>query len=427
MGGYKVSPSLTPPPPSTMETTTTTATTTSTQDAQWSAIVDMIKTVASPAVLAASLESSDQITRRPLSPTNTKKRARQEDDESDDESLASSSSSPSKRTFVEEVARPLFLAHYVCYPQYREWLRESAPIWAHLCMAAYVEHVIDFRTKAGIQRTCDIELDKSLNMITLTPAAKETDKRDVIHSKIPIGDLGSEFAKIVINANKWASVEKLFNKPKGYLFECTFTLANGTQRSYFNVLYGEREQYNAILSSDVEAITTAIRFIMDEEIKIKDINDRMCAARIRTHERTMPAGQYFVGDPCYACPDSKWDGVLESTKYFSEPLQFINDLPTFCYPTWHGDGKYEDEFCVDSGTFGIIPMAVIRQWNKGCKPKESRLKTFARCGRVITFEKDFVASLRQGKFVFGSEVSVDTNTSHVHAEDSESEEEEEDF
>jgi hypothetical protein len=45
--------------------------------------------------------------------------------------------------------------------------------------------------------------------------------------------------------------------------------------------------------------------------------------RIKSVDVVVPAGQYVLGDPCYAVPDDKWDELLDSCNYFENPVGHI--------------------------------------------------------------------------------------------------------
>ena len=72
----------------------------------------------------------------------------------------------------------------------------------------------------------------------------------------------------------------------------------------------------------------------------------------------VPAGIYYVGDPCYHIPDSKWDDVLVATDYFTNPVFSDGEHYVLGVGTVYGDGVYYDqngnEYPVDSGTLGLV-------------------------------------------------------------------------
>jgi hypothetical protein len=83
-----------------------------------------------------------------------------------------------------------------------------------------------------------------------------------------------------------------------------------------------------------------------------------------TTEMTLPAGTYWVGDPCYVLHD-RWDEVCDLTITEDRGCldgEFrLKDGTVFAmYRTRHGDGAYRDqdnrEYPVDSGTLGAVQL-----------------------------------------------------------------------
>ena len=79
---------------------------------------------------------------------------------------------------------------------------------------------------------------------------------------------------------------------------------------------------------------------------------------------TMPAGRYWVGDPCYAVPNDRWMEWLEAADYQNEPRYLLAELdgrPVLGISTAYGDGQYwgrsgEGPFPVDAGLIGLVPV-----------------------------------------------------------------------
>lgn len=84
----------------------------------------------------------------------------------------------------------------------------------------------------------------------------------------------------------------------------------------------------------------------------------------------VPAGAYYVGDPCYAFDGEQWDALLESNDVFDTPVgTLVVPHPTkpgktrtvhvVAFGTMHGDGLYSDdkgrEYGVDAGLIGLVP------------------------------------------------------------------------
>lgn len=76
----------------------------------------------------------------------------------------------------------------------------------------------------------------------------------------------------------------------------------------------------------------------------------------------LPAGKYYLGDPCYVIDNDKWDEYLNP---FWEDrggiFEFDGHLCAAFYTRW-GDGCYDCSdgsiLGVDSGSIGAIPMVL---------------------------------------------------------------------
>ena len=79
----------------------------------------------------------------------------------------------------------------------------------------------------------------------------------------------------------------------------------------------------------------------------------------------LPAGRYWIGDPCYAIDGADWMQVLEDGEYFNTPT--IIDFKGFLIgaaSTSYGDGTYYDqdgrEYGVDSGLLGAVHTGLAK-------------------------------------------------------------------
>jgi hypothetical protein len=84
---------------------------------------------------------------------------------------------------------------------------------------------------------------------------------------------------------------------------------------------------------------------------------------------TVPAGDYYVGDPCYSVPDDLWMAWLEAADYTTPGREHvlvadIDGHPAVGVSTAFGDGVYEDwegrEYPVDAGLIGLVPVRVAK-------------------------------------------------------------------
>lgn len=84
----------------------------------------------------------------------------------------------------------------------------------------------------------------------------------------------------------------------------------------------------------------------------------------KTHYQvSVPAGRYFLGDPCYTVPNNLWGTLLQSCDFFDQPIGEVNGHKVLAFPTAQGDGLYEDqnghEYPVDAGLIGLVPEALV--------------------------------------------------------------------
>ena len=122
-----------------------------------------------------------------------------------------------------------------------------------------------------------------------------------------------------------------------------------------------------------------------------------------TDKHVFPAGNYWIGDICYAIKDSKWKGMIKSTgcfglemnskvKNWNDGCFTYNGEKCFVDGTAYGDGCYLDnhakEYGVDAGLIGIMPL--------GACDGDS-----LNGGHPIRFEYDFEVYADNGVFYFG--------------------------
>jgi len=125
---------------------------------------------------------------------------------------------------------------------------------------------------------------------------------------------------------------------------------------------------------------------------------------------TMPAGLYWLGDPCYSVPDDRWMEWLEAAEYDRQPyprylLAELDGHPVLGIGTAWGDGAYSGSdgnlYPVDAGLLGITPVEVVTEQPFG--------------SQLVNFPKDFECSYDNGNIILG----------HIVIETGESAEEEE--
>ena len=122
----------------------------------------------------------------------------------------------------------------------------------------------------------------------------------------------------------------------------------------------------------------------------------------RVIEVLVPAGRYFLGDPCYAVRGAKWHDLLNSCACFSRPVGAVDGAEVLAFRTAWGDGTYHDneglQYPVDAGLIGLTPRALIEDEN-----------AVANCGRWIEFARPALCSRSdKGLLTFGI-LKIDTS------------------
>lgn len=97
---------------------------------------------------------------------------------------------------------------------------------------------------------------------------------------------------------------------------------------------------------------------------------------------TLPAGTYWIGDPCYSVPKDDWDDLLNVSDYFGcggfgtrntppKGVYTFRGMPIAGFNTAYGDGVYEDEqgnrYPVAAGLIGAVPVAYAVSNPVGCR------------------------------------------------------------
>lgn len=119
----------------------------------------------------------------------------------------------------------------------------------------------------------------------------------------------------------------------------------------------------------------------------------------------LPAGQYYIGDPCYIIPDQEWtafcDVMFATSDYH---VTAFKDVPMLAGSTAFGDGVYADQlgnrYGVDAGTLAVVPREL---WDA-----RMSVEQVAKMGAIFTFDQPFTADCHRGVFNFGH-VHIDTD------------------
>lgn len=140
----------------------------------------------------------------------------------------------------------------------------------------------------------------------------------------------------------------------------------------------------------------------------------------RKHEVLVPAGKYFLGDPCYSVPSHLWMDLLSSAEFFyTNPIGTVSTpagtFSVLAFGTAYGDGLYRGSdgysYPVDAGLIGLTPVELIDA-NTTAMKADGQLRTDL--GKIIEFGRDIVCSGEGGVMTFGD---ITINTKDENEED----------
>lgn len=140
--------------------------------------------------------------------------------------------------------------------------------------------------------------------------------------------------------------------------------------------------------------------------------------------KTLPAGTYIVGDPCYSFESQEdWMGLLESGGLHDKPMPRIMEcevpekgLSFVASGTAYGDGRYEDQFGnsypVDAGLIGVVPTTTGKTLDEDWK------------SHVIEFDSPFTVAYEDGMIKIGH-LKIETGDAEDYEDEDQYEDEEE--
>jgi len=109
----------------------------------------------------------------------------------------------------------------------------------------------------------------------------------------------------------------------------------------------------------------------------------------------MPAGKYYIGDPCYVISGSEWSEFLDpywSVGGYGGVFDY-DGLSVCVFQTKYGDGRYEASdgamLGVDAGIIGAVPMEL-------CKGGDLALGTIVEFHEPFECARDYNGLLRFG-------------------------------
>jgi|SRR5579864_7308883 len=121
---------------------------------------------------------------------------------------------------------------------------------------------------------------------------------------------------------------------------------------------------------------------------------------------TLPAGTYYVGDPCYCFNCTSWEAIgAQNNGFKNNPMvATLNGHRLVALGTAYGDGRYTDQrgrtYPVDAGLIGAVPVDIIDD--------DSSYRHQPDCGHEITFPRDFPCYEEGGRIHIG-DIIIDTN------------------
>jgi len=79
----------------------------------------------------------------------------------------------------------------------------------------------------------------------------------------------------------------------------------------------------------------------------------------------IPAGTYYLGDPCYAFTEWSWSALLDQSEYFADHVAKLDGKTVVAFPTVYGDGTFLcqslGDIYVDSGMIGLVPVELAEK------------------------------------------------------------------
>lgn len=132
-----------------------------------------------------------------------------------------------------------------------------------------------------------------------------------------------------------------------------------------------------------------------------------------SNKMIMPAGKYWIGDPCYVFPhegllSEKWDEFLDEAEDFNDTTYVELDdgkIKIWAASTAYGDGSFIANsgklFSVDAGLIGIVPQETVDYLGREDNDLEN-------LGLFIEFNEPFIVQAQNGSFTFGY-LTIDTD------------------
>lgn len=117
----------------------------------------------------------------------------------------------------------------------------------------------------------------------------------------------------------------------------------------------------------------------------------------------LPAGEYYIGDICYALDNKIYEGIWGGNNYGNG--KYVCESHNFVVNTTHsGDGYFPSNspgvyYCVDAGNIGMVHDSLI---------DKHKLECLMKCGSMHIFTGDVSFEYDSGTF------TVDCKTDNFH-------------
>lgn len=106
---------------------------------------------------------------------------------------------------------------------------------------------------------------------------------------------------------------------------------------------------------------------------------------------TLPAGEYYIGDPCYIVSDDVWDQWC-TTHEMAYGCVITDGAKWVINSTHCGDGAFTGSdgrtYCVDAGTLGMVPASLF---------DPTKMKSAAKLGAFHTLDTEVTYRVSRGK------------------------------
>lgn len=101
---------------------------------------------------------------------------------------------------------------------------------------------------------------------------------------------------------------------------------------------------------------------------------------------SVPAGTYFLGDPCYAVPADAWAPLIENAGMFdAQPVGIVHGQQVLAFHAFgssNGTDQAGREYTVDTGLIGLAPLALYGGPDAKYPPE-----FMEELGRIVTFKE----------------------------------------